>query len=45
MGMIKVDWLMARHTLSILRGIEKKGISLGGLVQDWEEVLGEDALE
>jgi hypothetical protein len=36
---IEIDWLMANATLSTLRQIEKSGIKLGGLVQDWEEIL------
>ena len=36
---VEISYLMAASTLSILLELERQGIKLGGLTQDWQEVM------
>jgi len=40
--MIKIDYLMAKNTLSILEALEEKGIIFYGLTQDWQELIANE---
>lgn len=40
---MEVDNMIAESTYNLLKKIEDNGISLGGLVQDWEEIISHNA--